>query len=91
MTRITPGPYDCPVDIKPCKTIKDVMNAKGVDIATMAERMNVSVSLATKIVNGKVSISPIIAKWLESALDISANFWLNIEQAYWDRKRRKRQ
>ncbi len=70
--------------------LEDCIKPLGFSISAFALRIGTSRKNLSEIVNGKVGISPEMALRLSKALGTSAQFWLNMQQAYdlWHAKQR---
>ena len=64
----------------PGDTLKEHLAEIGMSPKELAEKIGLSVNVVNKIITGHDEITPHIASLLESVLNISANFWLNLEK-----------
>lgn len=67
----------CPGD-----SIRDAAEALGLELAELARRLSLTESETNALLNGRARLTPEIAALLETALEIDAAFWLNLETAY---------
>ena len=58
------------------------LRARGMTQSELARRMGRPIQVINAIVTGKKSITAETALQLEKALDIPAEFWLNLEATY---------
>ena len=65
----------------PTEIIKDELKARGMSQKELASRMDMQTSNLSRFLKGE-NISPAIAAKLEVALDIPAEFWLNLQAQY---------
>ncbi|MDO4929763.1 MAG: HigA family addiction module antitoxin [Bacteroidales bacterium] len=65
----------------PTEIIKDELKARGLTQRELAQRMDMQTSNLSRFLKGE-SITPAIAAKLEVALDIPAEFWLNLQAQY---------
>ena len=68
--------------IPPGETIAELLEQRGMTENELAARMHTQVSYVQKLIAGTVYMTIGIARRLENALDVPANFWLNLEQIY---------
>jgi addiction module HigA family antidote len=69
--------------IHPGEMIRDELEARGITPQCFAERVGVSPSIISEVLNGKRPVTAEYAQRFEAALGIDADVWLNI-QAEWD-------
>ena len=65
----------------PTAIIKDELKARGMSQKELASRMDMQTSNLSRFLKGE-NITPSIAAKLEVALDIPAEFWLNLQAQY---------
>lgn len=65
----------------PTEIIKDELKARGMSQKELASRMDMQTSNLSRFLKGE-NITPAIAAKLEVALDIPAEFWLNLQAQY---------
>lgn len=65
----------------PTEIIKDELKARGMSQKELASRMEMQTSNLSRFLKGE-NITPAIAAKLEVALDIPAEFWLNLQAQY---------
>ena len=65
----------------PTEIIKDEFKARGMSQKELASRMEMQTSNLSRFLKGE-NITPAIAAKLEVALDIPAEFWLNLQAQY---------
>ena len=61
---------------------EDIIPAMGVTVGKFADMLKVSRITASRLVNEKQGVSPEMAMRLSALLGNSAQFWLNIQNAY---------
>lgn len=66
----------------PGATIKEQLNDKGMSQKELAFRMEMPEKQISELINGEINLTPEIAIKLESALDVPANYWNNLETVY---------
>ncbi len=66
----------------PGDTIKETMEALGIDFPLFVNNMGISAEGAKNLLDGKVPLTEAIARRLELTLNIDAQFWLNLEANY---------
>jgi len=64
------------------ETLQDTINAKNIPQTELASRMGRPIKTINEIIQGKAAITPETAIQLERVLGISAEFWIEREQAY---------
>ena len=79
-TSVHPIISDLPVS--PGSILEEELAERGVSHAELARDMGKPAYFIEAIVAGETPIAPATANELESALGISAQFWLNLESAY---------
>jgi HTH-type transcriptional regulator/antitoxin HigA len=82
MASISPRPYIPDVAIAPGATIMELLAARGITQAGLAERMRRPSNKINEILHGKRSITVETAMELELVLGLPAYFWLELEQNY---------
>lgn len=65
----------------PTEIVKDELKARGMSQKELASRMDMQTSNLSRFLKGE-NITPAIAAKLEVALDIPAEFWLNLQAQY---------
>ena len=68
--------------VSPGSILEEELEERGVSHAELAKSMGKPAYFIDSIVAGETPIVPATADDLESALGISAQFWLNLESAY---------
>ncbi|PIE80807.1 MAG: addiction module antidote protein, HigA family [Candidatus Delongbacteria bacterium] len=68
--------------VLPGETIKEQLETWNISVKEFSIRMNFSEKHIIDIIKGRVEISPEIANRLEIVLNISADFWLKLQQTY---------
>lgn len=68
--------------IPPGETIKELLEDKLLDIDWLTTFTGMSQEQITSLLEGKIPITPYIAQRLEEALQVPAQFWLNLEAIY---------
>jgi HTH-type transcriptional regulator / antitoxin HigA len=66
----------------PVELIKDELEARGMSKKELAERMGIMQSNLSRLMRGNTPLSIEMARRLESALDIPANFWIELQLQY---------
>lgn len=66
----------------PGATIREQLKYKGLSQKDFAVRMDLSEEYVSKLINGKVQLTPEIAEKLEMVLGSPAKFWNNLETIY---------
>jgi HTH-type transcriptional regulator/antitoxin HigA len=66
----------------PGEYIKDELEARGLHQQDLADKMKVSKSEISLVIHGHRDINPKMAVSLELALDINAEFWMNLQIKY---------
>jgi len=74
--------YDPDFVSPPGETLGEIMNARGVSKAQLAERMGCSGKKVTGIIKGEAPITSRMAIELERLLGVSSGFWRNRERHY---------
>ena len=82
MTSIVPAPYQPDVAIPPGDTIREMLVAKSMPQAELAQRMGRPANKLNEIVKGKRQITADTALELGLALGLPASFWLNLEKNF---------
>lgn len=70
------------VAIPPGETIREMIDARGMNQAQLSARMGRPERLVSNLLSGKVAVTPETACQLEAVLGPSAEFWMNLEYAY---------
>ncbi len=74
--------FEPQIAIPPGETIREMIEARGMNQAQLAARMGRPRRLVSQLISGKVSITPETACELEAVLGPSAEFWMNLEYGY---------
>jgi addiction module HigA family antidote len=74
----------------PGEHIKDELEARGLNQQYLVEKTGMSKSEVSLLVHGHRNITPELAVLLEKALEIDAEFWMNLQVKYDLDKVRKR-
>jgi HTH-type transcriptional regulator/antitoxin HigA len=82
MTNDDKGTYQPDLAVPPGETVKEAMEARGMNQAELADRLKKTKQEMTAIINGKQEISPDVALRLETVMGIPASFWLNLQAQY---------
>lgn len=62
--------------------VKEIMEELDLDIKGFAKRLNLTPIEVTNLIQGKISVSNILATCLETEFQVSAETWLNLQQKY---------
>ncbi len=68
--------------IHPGESIAEFIDTSGMSRAEFATRLGMSVQNLSRIINGKISISPDTANSLERVTGVPSTFWLNLQVIY---------
>ena len=68
--------------IHPGEHLKEILDDLGITHRRLAEAMGTPPALVGAIVRGRASISPETAIKIGAALDMSAEFWLNLQRIH---------
>jgi len=68
--------------IHPGEHLAEMLDDLGISHRRLAEAMGTPPALVGKIVRGRASISPETAIRIGAALDMSAEFWLNLQRIH---------
>ncbi len=68
--------------VPPGEVLAEELRARGMTQSELARRMGRPIQVINAIVTGKKSITAETALQIEKALDIPAEFWLNLEATY---------
>jgi len=82
MSRTDANRYTPDTVSAPGETLSEVLDARGMSQAELADRTGRPRKTINEIVKGRASITPETALQLERVLGIPAHFWLNREQHY---------
>ena len=74
----------------PGEFIKDELDALDMLQKQLAERMQISKTVVSELINGKRNLTPMIALKLEAALGIDAEFWMKLQVNYEVKEVRKK-
>jgi addiction module HigA family antidote len=66
----------------PGEVLQEELDERGITPSQLAQRIGLPESLITAIINEKKPVTTEHAMLLEAALDIDADFWLNMQSAY---------
>ncbi len=66
----------------PGEVLADELEARNMTQRELAEKVQVSAAMISAVVKGKKNVSLQLALQLESALEIPAEFWLNLQRQY---------
>lgn len=72
----------CDLIIHPGETIADVLKERGISLADLSTATGFSPAYVSSVISGENDISSAFALALESALDVPASFWLNLQANY---------
>lgn len=70
------------IAIPPGATIREQLQYRGMSQKEFAERMGLSEKHVSRLINGKVPLSPSVADCLEMVLGVPAKYWNRLEAAY---------
>jgi HTH-type transcriptional regulator/antitoxin HigA len=70
------------VAIPPGATIREQLDLRGMAQKEFSLRMGMSEKHISRLINGKVELTPDVALRLESVLGMPAKFWNNLESIY---------
>ncbi len=70
------------IAIPPGETIREQLEERGLTQKELARLMGLSEKHVSRLVNGKVILTPETAALLEKALEVPARFWLALEAGY---------
>ena len=79
---VEPKEYLTDPSVYPGLSLLDIIEARGISQAELAQRMNKPYQAVNEIVNGKKEIIPETAIALEHVLGLPAGFWLKLESNY---------
>ncbi len=82
MSKIFVNDIPAGVPIHPGAIINDEIEAREVKQKDLAKDMGISPSMLSDLIHGRRNISADLALRLESALEISAMFWMNYQNKY---------
>lgn len=68
--------------IHPGETLKEVLENKNMSQKELVLKTGVSTKYISSVLRGKKNISVLFAKKLEYALNIEAEFWVNLQNSY---------
>ena len=68
--------------VLPGRILSEEIDDRGITRPELAARMRLPIDLVEDVLSGETAITPEIADGLEQALQIPAQFWLNLETAY---------
>lgn len=68
--------------IHPGETLKEVLENKNMSQKELVLRTGVSAKHISSVLRGKKNMSASFAKKLEYALNIEAEFWVNVQNSY---------
>ena len=70
----------------PGEILREELECRGITQTELAKKIGISLSLLNELINGKRNFTIEYAMLIEAALDIDAEFWMNLQSAY-DRNR----
>jgi HTH-type transcriptional regulator/antitoxin HigA len=73
------------IAVPPGATIREQLENRGMSQREFAQRMGLSEKHISRLINGKVELTPDVALRLESVLGVPASFWNNLEAIYRER------
>ena len=73
--------------IAPGVTIKEQIESRGLSQKEFAVRLGLSEKHVSRLINGRVELTPNVALRLESVLGVPAQFWLNLDLYQMHRRR----
>ena len=76
------------IAIPPGETIREQLDSRGMTQKEFAKRMDMSEKHISRLINGKVELTPDVALRLESVLGLPAKFWSNLEMQYREKEAR---
>lgn len=68
--------------IVPGDTIRELIETHYISESILAEKLNLSIEILERLLNGNLEITPDIAKRLEETFNIPQSFWLNLQKNY---------
>ena len=68
--------------IHPGEHLKETLDDLGISHSRLADAMGIPPALVCEIIRGRKSISPETAIRIGAALDMSAEFWLNLQRIH---------
>ena len=68
--------------IHPGEYLEEILESREIKKRDFAERIGLSVKAVSQIINGKALYSPDVALMLEKTMNISAEIWMNLADAY---------
>lgn len=74
--------YQPDIAVPPGETIREAMEARGMNQAELADRLKKTPQEMTAIMKGKQEVSPDVALRLETVMGIPASFWLSLQAQY---------
>ncbi len=66
----------------PGEILREELECRGITQTKLANEIGVKVSLLNELINGKRDFTIEYAMMIEAALDIDADFWMNLQSAY---------
>ncbi|HDN25561.1 MAG TPA: addiction module antidote protein, HigA family [Thioploca sp.] len=82
MSNTIKNQYNPEVYSAPGETVEETIEYLGMPLAELSERTDISEKTLNDIINGEGLLTPEVALKLELALDVPADFWLNMERNY---------
>ena len=70
------------IAVPPGATIREQLEIRGMSQREFAQRMGLTENHISRLINGKVELTPDVALRLESVLGAPASFWNNLEAIY---------
>ncbi len=78
----TMNQYNPDYVIHPGEYLEEILESRGIKKRDFTERIGLSVKAVSQIINRKALYSPDVALKLEKTLDISAEIWMNLADAF---------
>lgn len=75
------------LNCSPAFMIREQIRQKRVPMAQFISDMRMPEWKVTMLLNGKIKITPKIAKRLESSLKVPSSYWLSLEELYSEKRR----
>ena len=66
----------------PGEMLREELECRGITQTKLANEIGIKVSLLNELINGKRDFTIEYAMMIEAALDIDADFWINLQTAY---------
>lgn len=68
--------------IPPGATIEEILECRNITQKEFALRMGLTEKYISKLINGKIHLTPEVSEKLEKVLNVDAHFWNNLEAIY---------